>query len=173
MLRAAVVALLLSASAAAQPSAEDYGTEHPGFQAALRYAIPFGQDVIARGDTLVPFGLAITAPAVPNVVQVWDETLNGQQALMLTVETLRSISQTGMVAEGAAPRPAIAVALVLDILTDVPGRPGKTDALAVVLEAPDVTEATSYVLPYVRDGQGGLRYLEPYWRPQPPMLWAR
>lgn len=172
MLRAAVFALLLSATAAAQPDA-DFGTGHPGFQAALEYAIPFGKEIVAPGDTLVPFGLVITSPSVPNVVQVWDETLTGQEMIMMTVHSLRSISAEGMTGDDGSTRPALAVALVLDILTDVPGRSGKTDALAVILEAPDVPEATSYILPYVRDGEGGIRYLDPYWRPQPPMLWAR
>ena len=172
MLRAAALALLLSATAGAQPAA-DFGTDHPGFQAALEYAIPFGKRIVAPGDTLVPFGLVITEPGVPNVVQVWDETLTGQEMLAMTVHSLRSISAEGMAGPDGAPRPAIAVALVLDILTDVPGREGKTDALAVILEAPDVPEAASYVLPYVRDAAGGIRYLDVYWRPQPPMLWAR
>ena len=166
MLRVFCLVLFCTATATAQTPDADYGTGHPAFEVALNYAIPFGKSVVARGDTLVPFGLAVTEPGVPNVVMVQDPTLTGQQALMLTVETLRSMSV------GTPPRPVTGVALVLDILTDVPGRPGKTDALSVILEAPDV-EPTSYVLPYVRDGGGGIRYLEPYWRPQPPVLWVR
>lgn len=167
-----LMALASSAAWAQSDGREEFGTGHEGFEAALRYAIPFAKPIVARGDTLVPFGLAITEPGVPNVVQVWDETLTGQERLMLTVETVRSMAQDG-VDGGDGPRPLIAAALVLDILTDVPGRPGKTDAIAVVLEAPGVPGARAYVLPYVRDGDGGIEYLEPYTRPQPPMLIAQ
>ena len=169
-----VVLALAAVSAAAQPGgAGDYGTDDVGFEAALGYAVPFAKDVVARGDTLVPFGLVITPPAVPNVVQTWDEALTGQEALMVTVQAMRTFAADGFASEGGPPRPVVASALVLDILTDVPGREGKTDAIAVILESPDRPDAFAYVLPYVRDGAGGIAYLDPYTRPEAPVLIPR
>lgn len=164
------VLALVATSASAQPGgAEGFGTGDEVFEAALGYAIPFAKEVVARGDALVPFGLALTAPALPTVVQTWDDSLTGQEAVALTVETMRAMAVEGLAAEGAPSRPLVGSALVLDILTDVPGREGKTDAIAVIFEAPG-RKPTSYVLPYVRDGRGGIAYLDPYTRPQPSVL---
>lgn len=173
MLRPALLlalALVAVPAMAQEGGAEGYGTGDEVFEAALGYAVPFAKGVVARGDTLVPFGLALTAPAVPNVVQTWDEALTGQEALAATIETMRALAVEGLPAEGGPPRPLVGSALALDILTDVPGRDGKTDAIAVIFEAPGRPGAVSYVLPYVRDGRGGIEYLDPYVRPQPPVL---
>ena len=168
--------LLLASSAQAQASdstAIDYlGIEDAGQRAALDYGLRFGRDWLRENKVLDPFGLAIVAPGVPNVIAVDDPSLDSQQTLRVLVEMLRRMSETGLIAEGQPTQPLTAAALVFDILTSVPGRLGKTDALCIVLEAPDVPGARSYILPYVREN-GVAAFLEPFLREQPPMLIVR
>ena len=178
-MRPVLLALALCAAPAlAQTAASDsvrlpvdrLGIEHPGIGAALDHAVGFGRSWLTDNEVLAPFGVAVTAPGVPNVIAVDDPALTSHDVLMVLVETLRQTAGRGLA--GDASRPVTAVALAFDILTSVPGRPGKTDALCVIVEAPDVDGARAYVLPYVRES-GTARFLQPYLRDESPLLIPR
>lgn len=147
-----------------------YGSGYDGFEDVLDYTVPFAQEMLADEGAFGPFGIGITADGRLLPVYTWTDTYGPEEAAR-TAMVLRQFAETGVQLEGFPPTTLRVAGVAMDIYTQVPGREGRTDAIAVMLEAPG-REPLAYVLPYVRDGDGTVTYLDPIWRSQPATIFV-
>lgn len=180
MLRLVVVVLVagLTSTATAQPvpdgtseaASTGYGSGFEGFEAALAATVPFAQEMLADVGSFGPFGIGITADERLIPVYTWVDEYGPEEAAR-TVTVLQAFAENGVHLEGFPSTTLRVAAVAMDILTQVPGREDRMDAIAVMLEAPG-REPVAYILPYVIGGTGQVTYLAPLWRPQPQMIFV-
>ena len=154
---------------AADVRPEAYGSEDVRFEMILDHAVPFARRLLAEQESFFPFGVAITSDSILVPVMFYDEAVNEGEVAQMTMLSLRQMAEQGLALEGVGEKALSAAGVCLDILTQVPGREGKTDAISVILENED-GRATSYVLPYTRAADSTLTYLDPYYRDQPRLI---
>lgn len=126
----------------------------------LEFTLAVAYEMMAGDGPFIPFGAAVTEDGVLSGVVVMEPDLSGKQMLDMTLAAL---------SDGAAQGTYRSVAVCLDVLTDVPGRSGKADAIAVVLERRDGTPK-SYVVPYRADDNGKTVYEPAFYRAERPLV---
>lgn len=172
-----VLVLFVSLPVQAQASGEGTPSEFSAsfesgdarYEVLLDYAVTFAKKMLAKQESFLPFGVTLTTDSTFLPVQLMYEEVGPDMALA-TALALREMVENGVKLEGRE-RTELAVAGVcIDILTSVPGRPGKTDAISVLLERPGHS-ARAYILPYTREGER-ITYLRPYYREEPGFVFV-
>jgi hypothetical protein len=126
----------------------------------LRFTLTVAAEMMAGDGPFIPFGAAVTQDGILSGVVAMEEGLSGQEILDMTLAALVAGARHGTYRS---------TAMCLDVLTDVPGVGGKSDAIAVVLEQKDGVPL-AYIVPY-RVGRNGRAVFEPaFYRDERPLV---
>lgn len=155
----------------ATASEQAYRSDSEDFETILEYFVPLSKDLLRDQESFIPMGAAVAADSTFVPILIQDESLTEPEVAMRTIDVLDLMRRDGIQLEGQPTRDLVAAGVLIDVLTDVPGRSGKTDAVKVVLE--DVTgRAVAYVLPYTRDADGSLTFLNAYFLEQSATIFS-